>query len=191
MSAPIVRAAATVAATLLALDASAWVIRMYRRGALYEAALARARLRGKPLLVIGRPLGWTTGDVSWSRHPCGDVTIDLTGASECPAGQQMDAQDLSKFATDHFGAVYSALVIEQVDDPQRAWSEWVRVAGGPWNVFLVESQWWAPFTYWFPAHKWAVTPRVDGTIKATAVRRGGVRVPGPVIRNMLSGPTGG
>jgi len=94
-----------------------------RRRELYDQAEAAARLRGKPLLVIGRPRG--------RDHGPGDVTVDLHPAvvRECPRGIQADARDLRMLRDKAFGAVYVGEVFECVTpDLETAVREAFRVA---------------------------------------------------------------
>jgi hypothetical protein len=149
-----------VVAAVVAVDAAGWVERMRLRRKLYDDALAKARERGKPMLVVGRPTGWTPGATSFKRHGPGDVCIDIAGASECPVGLQADVTDLSRWSDDSFGSVFSACVLEQVEDLAAAWREINRVSGG--HVYIVHAQAWTPFAYWLKDHKWAITS-VEGS----------------------------
>ena len=128
-----------------------------------------ARQRGKPLLVVGRPRGWSDSTQSMlSRHGCGDVCVDITGCPECQAGMKADVADLSRFRTNSFGAAFASCTLEHVDDLPSAWRELNRVTGG--HVFVVHPQNWAPFAYTCKSHRWVIDD-IDGPkMKAGRIR---------------------
>tara|TARA_Y100000034_G_scaffold136416_1_gene212760 strand:+ start:1940 stop:2440 length:501 start_codon:yes stop_codon:yes gene_type:complete len=143
-----------------AADVTATALRWRDRSRLFKRAQEVAKARGKPLLVVGRPFGWSDStQSSLKRHGCGDVCIDITGCPECQQGHKADVSDLSRFEDNSFGAAFASCVMEHVDDLPEAWRELNRVTGG--NVFVVHPQKWAPFAYHCPSHKWYIE-EVDG-----------------------------
>jgi SAM-dependent methyltransferase len=150
-----------------------------QRYVLFFKALVAARCRQKPLLVIGRPDGWTSertvrwGDTLWAArgaHPCGDYTVDVRpqGNARCICYVQTSAEDLSMFPDGFFGAVYSSCTLEHIPDLPKAWKEITRVASKPVEVFCVHPQPWSLFAWLFPHHRWAIRGIEEGTI---SVRR--------------------
>ena len=171
----------TIATALAATELCSWVLRMKQRDKLFRQALRVARRRGRPLLVVGKPYGWDdTKDagawVPWSRrgaHPCGDVTLDIRGAPECPVSLKGDASDLSSIPTGHFGAVFTSCTLEHIDDLPSAWAELHRVSTLPGEVpavFVVHPQPWSVFAHLEPAHHWLISKADRGQLKARRLK---------------------
>jgi hypothetical protein len=176
-----VRPVPAVAALLATAELCSWVLRMQQRDKLFRRALQVARSRGRPLLVVGKPHGWDkTRDagpfVPWSghgAHPCGDVTLDVRGAPECPVSLKGDASDLSSIPTGRFGAVFTSCTLEHIKDLPSAWSELHRVSTLPGEgpaVFVVHPQSWSLFAHFEPAHHWLISKADQGRLKARRLR---------------------
>lgn len=105
-----------------------------RKQAIYEAAFKRARVLGKPFLVIGRP----TSIYGAHAHDCGDVCVDIEGCPECPGGIKGDIRDLSQFKAGQFGTVYVGHVFEELPaaDVPKAFAEITRVADEAFVAYL-------------------------------------------------------
>ena len=130
----------------------------------FKAALAEARARAKPLLVVGRPK-------LAINHPCGsaafgDACLDLDPKveSQCPeVGVTADVREIP-FGNGHFGAAVAMHVLEHlptVGDVTLAWNELWRVAD---TVFVA-----CPHKYvlgaWLPAdHYHWIHQDADGGI---------------------------
>lgn len=137
------------------------------RKKLFDLARKKADSIGKPLLVIGRPDGWTKdrtvrdGDTSWAKtgaHPCGDITVDIRpkDASSCPNYIQADASDLSMIKTDSVGAIFSSCTLEHIVNLPNAYKEMIRVLSPNGEIYSVLPQKWSIFAWLFPTHHWVV-----------------------------------
>ena len=115
-----------------------------RRRQAFKAAYAAARMRGKPLLIVGEPDG---------EYPCGDVVIDIREGSVCPRYVKASVEDLSMFASGQFGACLCSHVLEHVCDPGRALSELQRVAD---EVHVVYPRAHRLVTWLLPGSVWIV-----------------------------------
>lgn len=112
----------------------------------YDMAQEEARLRDKPLLVVGGPAGSADAynDVAWVQplvqakaffqvkaHGCGDVCVDIDPRS-CDGCNYVYANIMDlPFSDKEFGAAYCSHVLEHMPDAngcQLAWSELHRVA---------------------------------------------------------------
>ena len=98
----------------------------------YREALAAARRRGKPLLVVGRPGGWPRV------YGGGDATVDLDPrvARDCPGTAVVADVRQLPFPDGRFGAAFCSHVLDCLPTPQDvacAWAELRRVAE---EVFL-------------------------------------------------------
>jgi SAM-dependent methyltransferase len=145
-----------------------------RRGIAASEARAYSDSVGKPMLNVGSGGGsfWTS---VFKSTTYGDVNIDLSAPKGSPCGPDTvcwgDAQDLSKYPDKYFGAVLATHILEHVEDPQKALSEWHRVAD---RVYVVVPKWWAPHTWLYTQHYWYVAddkayPLWDGSGKETRV----------------------
>lgn len=175
------KALPSVALVIGATELTSWLIRMRKRDTLYQKALAVARSKDRPLLVVGKPFGWDkTKDagswVPWSNtgaHPCGDVTLDVRGAPECPVSIAADAADLSSIPTGTFGAVFSSCTLEHIEDLPSAWRELHRVSTLPGedpSVFVVHPQSWCLFAHFEPSHRWVISKADQGHLKARRLK---------------------
>lgn len=90
----------------------------------YGDAEQAAKRRGKPFLVVGRPI--------LKGHGWGDVCLDLVGCPEAPPGVGVkgDVRDMSMFKDKQFGSVFVGEVIECLDTTgmKKALDELYRVA---------------------------------------------------------------
>lgn len=166
------------AGCFLLIDGVATVERHRQRAEFFKLATRAARERGKPLLIVGSPSGWsTTTPSSMQRHGCGDgargdVVIDIAPVvRECPNGVRADVRDLSRWRDGYFGAVYMSCVAEHVDDLRAGWREIKRVAADPKGerIFVVFPQAWSPFSVWCGAHRWVIEDIRDGKIRARPI----------------------
>lgn len=101
----------------------------------YRAAEAEARRRGKPLLVVGGPLGSNPLRrlLPLPAHPCGNTCFDLDPAAcrHCRRSVQGDVRDLSMFRDRQFGVAFVSHVLEHmptIEGLNRAVVELARVA---------------------------------------------------------------
>lgn len=115
----------TLTALVAAWEAFGWIARSRMRAVLFGQAQAAAQRRVKPLLVIGCPAGLGTG---LPMHPCGDVLLDTQACPACPGSVSGSVEDLSAFTDGQFGAVFVGHVLEEVSQPDLAWTELNRVA---------------------------------------------------------------
>jgi hypothetical protein len=122
-----------------------WTYRRRRRTVVYQAALARSRALGRPLVVLGAPDSGPT-----SGYGCGDVTVDLA-PSACPIVRHLDiTRDRLPF-DDGSVVVFCSCVLEYVSDAQAAIAEIQRVSGG--QAFFVGVQPWTFSGQMFPGAK--------------------------------------
>ena len=122
----------------------------------------------KPLLVIGRPDGWTkdrevqAGDgTTWFKtgaHPCGDFTVDVRPKGKCACTNyiQSSAEDLSMFPNGFFGAIFSSCTLEHIPNAPQAFSEIKRVTHPDGIIGIVRPQPYSLFAWLFPAHRWVI-----------------------------------
>ena len=125
-------------------EACWWLAGKSERRRLYRIARDAAIRRGKPLLVIGEPMG---------EYPCGDVTVDLAPTSKCPVYLQADVQDLATIPSGQFGAAFASHVLEHVARPDLALAELHRVAD---EVVIAWPRAWRLATWLVPGHRWLV-----------------------------------
>jgi hypothetical protein len=118
---------------------------------------------GKPLLNVNAGTARTSlratlfGPTLW-----GDVNLDPAGPRILPGPRVVsfgDPYDLRRWPDRYFGAVIAAHVLERLDRPDVALTEWRRVAD---KVFVVVPPWWAPHAWLHPEHKWFI----DASLKA-------------------------
>ena len=161
-------------------ETAAWLQRMHRRKVFFEAAERIARQRGKPLLIVGKPMGWDKDKPSgFMRHGCGcpekgDTVIDIVAsAPECAANfVQADASDLSRWPDGHFGSAFVSCTLEHIDDIAGAWRELHRVTRGPGGsaVFVNYPQHMCLFAFTCGAHKWLIKEAAGGRLVARRLR---------------------
>lgn len=117
-------------------EALMWAGRVVTRGRLFQAAQEAARRHGKPLLVVGCPVGATPG-LSLFYHPCGDTTVDVADCPQCSNSVKADVSAMTQFADKQFGAAFVGYVLEYTDQPDLALEEIKRVAD---EVFVAHIQ---------------------------------------------------
>lgn len=121
----------------------------------YAAAEEAARSRGKPLLVVGGPLG--SSPLRWMflpmrAHGCGDVCLDLSAEScrGCPT-TIADVRSIP-YEDGYFGAALASHVLEHlptVDDAVKAVEELYRVAD---EVFVASPSKLSIAVWFHPGH---------------------------------------
>lgn len=115
-----------------------WVAATVERRRKYGLAQELAGEAGKPLLVVGGPMGSVTSNplrqvfFPFPNHGCGAVCADIDpeACEGCPFFQQADIRALP-FATGEFGAAFNSHILEHmptIEDLAAAWSELHRVA---------------------------------------------------------------
>ena len=123
----------------------------------YAMAQEEARIRDKPLMVVGGPSGtadpytkqpWIYGFLSVKHffnikaHGCGDLCVDIDPKScEGCEYEQADITDLP-FADNEFGAVFVGHIFRHLhgDDKDMAWQEVSRVADSVY--YTNQSRFW-------------------------------------------------
>ena len=117
------------------------------------AGIARSRVAGKPLLIVGRPKN--------ARHFGGDpayedVCVDLDPAvlEECPyTGLVADIEQPLPYGYKHFGAACIMHVLEHVDHPVDALMQIDRVSD---VIYIAYPKRYNPFNWLHPEHKWII-----------------------------------
>ncbi len=128
-----------------------------RRAAAARAARRFANARRKPLLNIGAGTGRTA---LFGSTLYGDVNVDIGGRRDVAHGTggavtYGDAHRMPEFPDGCFGAILASHVLEHLDRPDIAITEWLRLVGGNRAaLFVVTPSWWAPHTWLHPEHKW-------------------------------------
>jgi hypothetical protein len=119
---------------------SVWLIENRAKNRQYKAACARAREKGKPLLIAGGPWGITRTRRRLNRpaHGYGDVCLDIDqrALGDHPKGVVANVTHIP-FADKSFGAVFASHLLEHlptVEAASQALSELNRVAEA---VFIV------------------------------------------------------
>ncbi len=141
---PEVNTPTKIAASWAAWEAAWWTHSRWERGAQWKKARALADAEGKPLLVVGAPMGM---------YPCGDFTADLQGAPACPIGGVEASIESLPFGDKQMGAVYCSHVLEHVCSPQKALAELHRVAE---HVVVSYPRAWRAITWFSPGHTWVM-----------------------------------
>lgn len=120
-----------------------WARRSSRRLQMYRLALERAKITGKPLMVVGAPDGGMTGG-----YPCGDLTVDLEPSS-CPNSVQLDiTQPLPFFDDSYVIVVMCVLEYVKGGDFLEVLRELDRVSGG--DLFVVRVEPWTLTQFLYP-----------------------------------------
>lgn len=116
------------------------VYRQLERVRIFRMAQARATLLDKRLIVVGDPYygyGSRIYSTFMPNYECGDETVDLTGAPNCPNGVKSDLYEYLKRKPSNSGVIFVSCVLEYVPNIKEVMHELVRVAGGIQNVFVV------------------------------------------------------
>ncbi len=134
-----------------------WARRAKRRADYYTLARARALALGRPLVVVGDPRSHMTR--GW--HGYGNLCIDLNGCPSAPLGTRTRAADISLRGAipypDNSVVVFVACVLEYVPNIEGAWTEILRAAGGPENVFIVHVEPTSLTAWCYPGSYWAIS----------------------------------
>ncbi len=164
-----------LAAAFSCVATAAYVGETVEREEVYRFARAAADASGKPLLVIGGPLGTNPlrRALNLPAHQWGDVTLDLDpGALEgAPAGVRTVVGDVRKmrlFRDKEFGACMASHVLEHLptlDDLERAVREMWRVAD---TVCIAGPAKTSPHAWLVRDHHLWVTQLSDGTVVGEA-----------------------
>lgn len=155
-------AAITTLGSLAVKGLSEWSARRPMRRAYYDAAYARSRAIGKPLLVIGDP----DGGVTHQDYGYGDVCADMTG---CPLadkngsrGIKVDLGEGLPLPSDSH-VVFCCYVLELVPNLEKAYQEIMRVAGGRTeNVYILSLHPDEVAAYTYPGTRWAIREAPHG-----------------------------
>jgi hypothetical protein len=132
--------------------AATWT-RWEQRRRLFQAADARARKLGRPLLVVlPRKEGWFNR--SMRLYEYGARYPDIFSRRNSPV---IFADSLARgIAVQNDSAVlYVACVLEYVTDLRRSMDEILRIAGEPENIYIVTVQPWTLTAALHPAARWA------------------------------------
>ncbi len=132
--------------------AATWT-RWEQRRRLFQAADARARQLGRPLLVVlPRKEGWFNR--SMRLYEYGARYPDIFSRRNSPV---IFADSLARgVAVQGDSAVlYVACVLEYVTDLRRSMDEILRIAGEPENIYIVTVQPWTLTAALHPAARWA------------------------------------
>ena len=156
--------------------------RLKQREVKFKEASQHAQRLQKPLLVIGRPDGWTSDrtvkkwDTTWwekGAHPCGDITVDVRppAGNKCPNYISTSAANLGMISSGSIGAIFSSCTLEHIDDLPKAYSEMKRVLDPKGQIFAIVPQRWSLFAWLFPHHKWIIDQVSAENIEATPIRQ--------------------
>lgn len=177
-------AATEALASIVTNEVFSWWSRRNQRGDYYQLAAARAKLTGRPLIVIGDPDSHVTrGEVGY-----GDLCVDLTGCPLAPLGVKADItvpgsirkRDGTPVADDS-AVVVIFCVLEYVPDIDAAWREVMRVAGNFSNVFVVYVDPMCLTAYFYPGAKHVIraAPPTAPTLEYSNVQ---VWTPKPIAK---------
>lgn len=113
--------------------------RTYKKRSLYKKALMRSHQTGKPLLVIGNPIGGATDRLIGESHGKGDICVDITGCGEGSGNYKMKAHELLMNIPSDSCIIYSSMVLEYIepDEIDKTIRQIKRVAGNKDNIFLI------------------------------------------------------
>jgi hypothetical protein len=132
--------------------AATWT-RWEQRRRLFQAADARARQLGRPLLVVlPRKHGWFNR--SMRLYEYGARYPDIFSRRNSPV---IFADSLARgiAVQDDSAVLYVACVLEYVTDLRRSMDEILRIAGEPENIYIVTVQPWTLTAALHPAARWA------------------------------------
>lgn len=118
-----------------------WIVESRAKSRKYKAACARAREKGKPLLVAGGPWGITRTRRRFNKpaHGNGDVCLDINplALGDHPSGVVANVTNIP-FADKSFGAVFASHLLEHlptVEAASQALDELNRVAEAVYIVY--------------------------------------------------------
>lgn len=144
---------ARIGVMFLVRECALWLKRVARRKQLYELAQARARELGRPLVVVGD----VRGGVTHRGYGYGDLCVDLTGCPDASVGVRADVSKPKAIPLGNDSAVvFVSCVLEFVPNIDAAWREILRVAGSPFNTFVVHLEKFSVAAYAYPGVKWIV-----------------------------------
>jgi len=161
---------------IVAVEGAAALARFNDRKRFFAAAAQRAQQLGRTLVVIGDPdAGMHTRMLR--AYGCGDVCVDLVGCGACPDSV---AADITHGPVERIPAnsavVFVSCVLEYVSDPQAAWTEILRMAGSPDNVWIVPVAPWTLTATLYPVApaRWRVleAPPTAQTLRVSPVTTG-------------------
>lgn len=121
--------------------------RRENRRRIFQKAVLRAQVKGKPLLVIGGPRAGFINQVIGQDYGCGTVCIDLEGCIGCKNGIETRAEDFLVNLPDDSFVVYVSCTLEYVDDIELVSGELFRVSGDDLFVVPVEPKSLTAFFY--------------------------------------------
>ncbi len=116
------------------------IIRQKQRQNIYHQALSRSNQINKPLLVFGDPyygFGSRFYNLFMEGYNCGDITVDLTGAPNCPSGIKSDMLNYLKTQPSNSKVIFISCVLEYIDNIEEVIKEIYRVADSSNNIFIV------------------------------------------------------
>ena len=133
--------------------AATWT-RWDQRRRLFLAADERARLLGRPLLVVlPRKEGWFNR--SMRLYEYGSRYSDIFSGGGAPViFADTLARGVAALGNDS-AVLYVACVLEYVTDLRRSMDEILRIAGAPENIYIVTVQPWTLTAALHPAARWA------------------------------------
>jgi hypothetical protein len=142
---------------LLAAYESALAIgRFQRRKRVFAEAQARAKLLGRPLVVVGDPDAGAHTRLARA-YPCGDACVDIRGCPRCRVSIEDDITEGLDVFEDDSAIVYVACVLEYVSEPTLAQGELLRIAGRRENLFIVYVDPWSLTSVLYPGAQWRAT----------------------------------
>lgn len=140
-------------ALLAAYESTLAIARFQRRKRVFDAAQARARALGRPLVVVGDPDAGAHTRLARA-YACGDACVDLRG---CPLCQNSIAADITQGVGEIEGdsaVVYVSCVLEYVSEASLAEAELLRIAGSRDNLFCVYVDRWSLTSVLYPGARW-------------------------------------
>lgn len=142
-----------------AIEGAAALLRHNQRTGLYAAAEKRAKVLGRPLVVVGDPEGGAHTRIV-AAYGCGDTCVDLTGCPSCTKGVKADitAGPVPGIANDS-AVVFVSCVLEYVEPFDAAWNEIMRMAGSSDNVFVAVVQPWTLTAALYPGARQVLAPK--------------------------------
>jgi hypothetical protein len=115
-------------------------IRQKYRTKIFKLAQQKAISSSKQLVVFGDPyygFGSRFYNLFMDGYGCGDETVDLTGAPNCPNGIKSDILEYLKTQKSNEKIIFISCVLEYIDPIEPVVNEIMRVAGSIDNVFIV------------------------------------------------------